>query len=182
MKLSSFTIILFGILLTPFHGFAKEPVNEKIIKSVNAYYPNGEQKGALRSVHTFDKKGNLIEYKSFLPNGSLQYAHEYTYDKKGRVTNAHNWAYRFGFSETMQRYEFNRKGEVIASHHYQNGAYMEQKHYVYKKKKSSLCYTHTPQGKLVSKKEINQKEHSILPLQIHPTENNHLTEIEYYKP
>ncbi|MCQ2225572.1 MAG: hypothetical protein MJZ14_07610 [Paludibacteraceae bacterium] len=162
---------------------AKEKSDEEpILKSVSAYYPNGEKRGDLRTLHLFDKKGNLTEFKRFYPNGSLQEVHQYTFNKKGRVTDAHHWIYRFGFKETMQKYEYNRKGEVIAIHNYENGAYLNQEHYMYKKNKPSLHYRHTPSGKLISKEEITHRLEGIQPLQIHPVERQSETIPEYYLP
>lgn len=182
MKLKPLTIILFGALLTPIHGYAKEPTNEKIIKSVSAYYPNGEQKGALKSVHQFDKKGNLTSVQRYFPNGSLQEEHLFTYDKKGRTTSDHNWNYRRGFNETLHKYEFNGKGQVIASFDFQNGAQVDQKHYLYRKKKPSMLYIHDIHGKLIRKEEFEGDVRSMEPLQLYPMENNHLTQTEFYEP
>ena len=182
MKTRLITLLLLGLLTTAGNLFAAQPTTAvRQMKSVNSYYPNGERKGELRSLHTFVEKGHLVSYKRFYPNGALQEEHLFTYDRKGHTTSVHSWNYRRGFSETLRKYELNGKGLVLAIHNYQNGAYVNQEHYIYRKKKGSLHYVHDPSGKLIYKEEIQSALHCVDPLALYPPEENAFTEREYFE-
>lgn len=155
---------------------------ERVVKRVCAYYTEEGVKGSIKSEHLFDAKGQLTQYKCYYPSGGLQEEHTFTYDRKGRTTVAHHWIYRAGFKESLYKYVFDAKGKVTASFQYQNGAFIDQAHYAYAKKKPSVVYLHTPQGKLIKKEEFTGEVRSIEPLKQYPVVENDFNEVEYHTP